>query len=89
MTGPMNREETRRTRMQNIETNALELADSLEALRERIPEEDRGPTFEVGEVFQLENYLYSLGRISEEGVLFVPHGKVPRKFKKRRGNNRR
>ena len=63
--------------MQNTRTNELELAESLAALRESMPEEDQGPTFEDGEIIRIKGYYYRVVGIQTDLLTFMPHG--PRK----------
>ena len=68
--------------MQNTSTNELELAESLAALRESMPEEDQGPTFEDGEIIRIKGYYYRVVGLETDRLTFAPHG--PRK--ERNGN---
>ena len=63
--------------MQDIRTNELMAGDSLDDLREHIPEEDQGPTFETGEVVRVKGYYYCVVEIQPNRLTFAPHG--PRK----------
>lgn len=61
--------------MQDTGSNRLETADSVEELEDRIPEERRGPTFEIGEVIKIKGYYYRVSGLGPELLAFTPHGR--------------
>jgi len=67
--------------MQNTRTNRLETAESLEELRERIPEDDRGPVFSKGAIVTVEDgkgsrYRYRVTGLKKNRLFLKPHGKA-------------
>ena len=60
--------------MQNTRTNDLVLGKDLDEIRERVPVEDRGPTFKVGEIVPIKGYGYRVTGIKRNRLFFKPHG---------------
>lgn len=59
--------------------NTLKTAETMEALRSLVSDEDQGPTFEVNEVVIMKGYRFRVTRLTEEyggAITLVPHGPI-------------
>ena len=61
--------------MQDTMRNTLVMGESLEALREVIPEEHRGPTFGPEEIVKLKGYYYRVVELAENRITLAPWGR--------------
>ena len=64
--------------MQDTRTNELLTAETLKELREMIPEEDQGPTFQVGEIVDVKGYGYRVTGLKKNRLFLKPHGPITR-----------
>ena len=62
--------------MQNIRSNELIPGATLRELEERIPKEDRGPPFRVGEIVPVKGYNYRVTGIKKNRLFLKPHGPI-------------
>jgi hypothetical protein len=62
--------------MQHKGTNELIAGDSIEELKEMIPEKDQGPTFRLNEIVPIKGYNYRVTGIKRNRLFFKPHGPI-------------
>lgn len=78
--------------MQNTRTNELVPGETLESILGKVPEEEQGPTFEVGDVIRIRGYYYRVTEIDADRLVFAPHGRSKaghEEDERRRGTRRR